>query len=144
MAMVNSPLSGRSISPVSAMLPFSAAAKFPVHFEIVHQILPAVAGADVTDRAAGESACCSHDQMNAVALGVDQCAGADFRTPPGIAGAESRQVRRQQRVETQLPAQRLVQTPRALYARARPTDADPSARASPAGSGRLGSEFVRR
>ena len=47
--------------------------------------------------------------MNAFAPGMEQVAGADFRTPPGIAGAVTRNVRSQQRVEAQLAAQGLIQ-----------------------------------
>ena len=68
------------------MLPLLGSAEFPIHLEIAHQILPAVAGADVTDRAAGEAGAARHDQVNASALGMDQCSGADFGAPPGIAG----------------------------------------------------------
>src|SRR5207249_3058863 len=79
-------------------------AELPVHFEIGRQILPAIARADVTNRAPRKSGAAADDQMNVFALRVDQCAGADFRTPATVAGA----VRRQQRIKAQLPAQRFI------------------------------------
>ena len=84
-------------------------AKLPVHFEIVHQILPAVAGADIADRPARETGAACHNQVNVFALSVDEFDTADFGTPPGVAGAVARDVRSQQRVESQLPAQRFVE-----------------------------------
>ena len=86
------------------MLPFSAAWKFPIHFEIIHQILPTIAGADKADGPPRKPAAASHDQMNIFALGMKQFVAADFRTPTGVARAMARDVRSQERVETQLSA----------------------------------------
>ena len=69
--------------------------KFPVHFEVMHQVLPAVAKADIAHGSAREISAACHDKVNTVALRVDQFAVADFRTPSGVAGANATQVRRQ-------------------------------------------------
>src|SRR4029453_10543920 len=61
-------------------IPVRSCSKLPVHLEIVHQILPAIAEADVTDRAPGEPTAACHEQMNAVALCVHQFVITDFRT----------------------------------------------------------------
>ena len=84
-------------------------AEFPVHLEIVHQILPAVAGADIPNGSPRKPCAASHDQMHTLALGMEQVVAADFRTPTGVARALARNVRSQQRVETQLAAQRLIE-----------------------------------
>ena len=47
--------------------------------------------------------------MNAFAPGMEEVSGANFRTKPGIAGAVTGNVRSQQRVEAQFPAQGLIQ-----------------------------------
>src|SRR5205823_4765415 len=76
-------------------------AELPVHFEIAHQILPAIAGPNVTDGPASKFGAAGNNQVNVFALRVDQFAGADFRTPGGVAGT----VGCHQRVKAQLPAQ---------------------------------------
>ena len=83
--------------------------KFPVHFEIVHQVLPTVAETDVTDRSPRETAAACHEQVHVLALGVEQFVIADFRTRPGVAGTKTAEVRRQQGVKPQPAAQRFVQ-----------------------------------
>src|SRR6266498_715150 len=75
--------------------------KLPVHFEIVHKVLPAVAETDVADRATREAGAACHDQVNVLALSADEFDTAHFSTPPGIAGAEAVDVRSQQCVESQ-------------------------------------------
>ena len=47
--------------------------------------------------------------MHILALGMKQFVAADFRTPTGVARAVTREVRSQQRVETQLAAQRFIE-----------------------------------
>ena len=84
-------------------------AEFPVHLEVVHQILPTVAGPDIPNGSPRKPFAATHDQMHPLALGVEQVVAADFRTPTGVARALARDVRGQQRVETQLAAQRLIQ-----------------------------------
>ena len=84
-------------------------AEFPVHLEIIHQIPPAVAGADIPDGSPRKPPAASHDQMHILAPGMEQAVAADFRTPAGVARPMTPQVRSQQRVEPQLAAQRLVQ-----------------------------------
>src|SRR4029077_730412 len=66
----------------SDVAPFCAA-ELPIHFEIGRQILPAIAGANVADRPASKTGAASGNHVNVFALCVDQCAGADFKTPPG-------------------------------------------------------------
>src|SRR5258708_2504714 len=56
--------------------------KFPIHLKIVHQILPAVAGADVAYGPAREIGAAGHDQMDSLAMSVDDFGGANFRTRP--------------------------------------------------------------
>ena len=68
----------------------------------MHQVLPAIAEADVTDRAPGETATARHEQMNVLPYGVHQFATADFSARPGVAATKTGQVRRQQRVKAQL------------------------------------------
>jgi hypothetical protein len=74
-------------------------AEFPVHFEIVHQVPPTVAGTDKTNRAAGKTRAAAHDQMRAFAFGAEKFVAADFRTPAGVARAVTRKVRSEQRVK---------------------------------------------
>src|SRR5207248_10883355 len=78
-------------------------AKLPVHFEIVHKILPTVAETDIADRSAREAGAACHDQVDVFALSADEFDTAHFRTPAGVAGATTGDVRSQQRVESQLP-----------------------------------------
>jgi hypothetical protein len=73
--------------------------KLPVHFEIVHQVLPTIAKADITDGPARETGTARHDEVNVFALSVDEFDSADFGTPSGIARATSGYVRSEQRVE---------------------------------------------
>ena len=84
------------------------ARKFPIHFEIVDQVLPPVALADVTNGAPGKAAAAADHQVHARALGLHQFVAGDFKTPPGVAGPVAGNVRRQQRIKAQLPAQGLI------------------------------------
>ena len=77
--------------------------KFPVHFEIIHQILPTVARPDIANRPPQKSAAASHDQMQIFALGMKQFVAADFGTPTRVARAVAREVWSQERVEMQFP-----------------------------------------
>ena len=83
-------------------------AEFPVHVEITHQVLPTVASADVADRTARKTGIAADYEVKASALRAEQFVRADFTTPPGITHAIPRNVRRQQRVEVQLAAQRFI------------------------------------
>src|SRR5579862_6853183 len=62
-------------------------AKFPIHPEIILQILPAIAGANVTHRAATKSATGRHDHVHSAALGMEQISFADFTASSGIVDA---------------------------------------------------------
>jgi hypothetical protein len=68
--------------------------KFPVHFKVVHQVMPAVAKADIADRPAREVSAACHDEVNPVALRVDQFAIAYFRILSGVTGAKPIEVQR--------------------------------------------------
>src|SRR5207244_8806797 len=83
--------------------------KLPIHFEIVHQVLPTITEADVTDGASRETGAACHDQVNVFALSVDEFDTADFRTPRRVVGAASSYVRSQQRVNAQLPSYRFIE-----------------------------------
>jgi hypothetical protein len=78
--------------------------KLPVHFEIVHQVLPTITKADITDGPARETATARHDEVHVFAMSVDDFDSADFGTPSGVARATSGYVRSEQRVEPQLAA----------------------------------------
>src|SRR6185437_6962827 len=69
--------------------------KFPVHFEIIHQVMPTVARTNIADRPPQKSAAASHYQMQIFALGMKQFVAADFGGPSGIARAVAREVRSQ-------------------------------------------------
>src|SRR5439155_25477518 len=88
----------RNVAPLGS-------AELPVHFEMAHQILPAIAGANVTDGPASKSRAAASHQVNIFTLCMHQCAGADLRTTPGI----TRAVRRDQCVKPQLPTQRFIE-----------------------------------
>ena len=87
MAMVNSPLSGELDFAGQRDVALLGRVELPVHFEIAHQILPAVAGADIADRATGETWTAAHDEVDGLTLGANESGVADFTTPPAIAGA---------------------------------------------------------
>jgi hypothetical protein len=76
----------------------------PIHFEVIHQILPTIAEADVADRTPGETATACHKQMNVLALCVHQFVITELSARPRVTGAKTAQVRRQQRVKAQLAA----------------------------------------
>src|SRR4029077_12599123 len=78
-------------------------AKLPVHFEIVHEILPTVTETDVADRSARETGAARHDQVNVLAVGADEFDTAHFRTPAGVTSAKAGDVRSQKRIESQFP-----------------------------------------
>jgi hypothetical protein len=83
--------------------------KLPVHFEMVHKILPTIAETDIADRATREAGAACHDQVNVFALSADEFDTTHFSPPPGIAGAEAGDVRSQQRVKAQFSMQGFVQ-----------------------------------
>src|SRR4029077_1906087 len=83
-------------------------AEFPIHFEIVHHVLPAIAEADIANRSARETRAACDDQVNVFALRVHDFDSADFRTPRGVACTTPGYMRCQQRIEPQLAAQRFV------------------------------------
>src|SRR6185503_16230378 len=66
-------------------------AELPIHLEIVHQILPAITGANVANRAPAESRAARKGDVNVFALSEDESAGADFSAASGVAGAIGRQ-----------------------------------------------------
>ena len=70
--------------------------KLPIHFEIVHKILPTVAETDIADRPAREAGAARHDQVNIFALGADELDTAHLNAPPRVTGAETGDVRSQQ------------------------------------------------
>src|ERR1051326_780343 len=61
--------------------------EFPVHFEMIHQILPSIAGTDKSDGSPQKPSAASHDEMNIFALGMEQSVAADFGTPAGVTRA---------------------------------------------------------
>jgi len=75
--------------------------------------------------------------MDVLPLRVEQFVVAELRAPSGGTGSKTSQVRRQQSIQAQLAAQRFIETLRVLCARAKPIDADRSARVSPIDSGRV-------
>src|SRR5215831_2394567 len=79
--------------------------EFPVHLEMVHQVLPAIAEADVADRSPGETAAACHEQMDVLPLRMEQFVVAELRVPSGVTGAEASQVWREQSIQAQLAAQ---------------------------------------
>src|SRR4029453_7455488 len=91
----------RNIS-VPARLKLPVPTKRPVHFEIVHEALPTITETDIANRAAREASAARHDQVNVFTLSSEQLDTAHIRTPAGVAGAKAGDVRRQQRVESQL------------------------------------------
>src|SRR5207249_11356017 len=66
--------------------------KFPIHFEVVHQVLPTIAEADVADRSPRETAAARHEQVSVLPLRVKEFVIADLRTPSGVAGTTAGQV----------------------------------------------------
>src|ERR1700724_96079 len=83
-------------------------AEFPVHLEIIHQVLPTVTRADIADRTPRKTSIAADYEVKAASLRAKQFVRADFTTPSGITRAIPRNVRRQQRVEVQPAAQRFV------------------------------------
>src|SRR5262249_19826562 len=77
--------------------------KLPIHFEIVHKVLPAVAETDIADRATRKAGATCHDQVNVFAFSGDDFDTANFSQSPGVAGAKPGNVRSQQRVKSQFP-----------------------------------------
>src|ERR1017187_2869752 len=84
-------------------------AEFPVHLEMFCQVLPTVAGADISNRAPYKSSAASHDQMHILAHGVEQLVAANLGAPTGIVRTLTRQVRSQQRIESKFSTQRLIE-----------------------------------
>ena len=76
---------------------------------MAHEVLPAVAEAGIADRPAGKAGAASHDHVNIFTLSADEFDTSDFTTPAGVAGTKTSQVRRQQRVQAQLAAQRFIE-----------------------------------
>src|SRR5205814_6017145 len=52
-------------------VPVFRCGKFPFHFEMLRQVLPTVAEADVADRPADETGIACDDQMNVLSLSAD-------------------------------------------------------------------------
>ncbi len=78
--------------------------KFPIHLKIAHQVVPAVAGADIADRPARKIRSRGHYQMNGLPLGVEEFGGTNLRTRTGITRAVAGDMRGQQCVKPQLSA----------------------------------------
>src|SRR5881398_4017562 len=76
---------------------------------MLHQILPTVAEAYVTNRTASETGIACDDQMNVLSLSMDNFAAANFRTPRRIARATTGYVRSEQRIKPQFAAERLIE-----------------------------------
>ena len=70
--------------------------KLPVHFEIVHQVLPTIAETDIAYRATREAGAARHNQVNVYALRADKLDTAHLNAPPRVARAETGDVRSQQ------------------------------------------------
>ena len=83
-------------------------AELPVHFEVVVQVLPAVAGAHVAAAGAAEAAAAGHGQRHFVSPGNGDTFAGNIRQARVVAHAAALQMRREQRVDLQTGEQLLV------------------------------------
>src|ERR1700722_9457526 len=65
-------------------VPVLCEAEFPIHFEMVHHVLPTVTGTDIADRTSRKTGVASHHQVEAGALRAKQFVLAHFRTISGV------------------------------------------------------------
>ncbi len=79
--------------------------KFPVHFEIVHQVLPAIAVANVADGAPREIGLAAEHHADLFTLRFKELPVAQSAPLGAVVIASAFHVRREQRIETQLAAQ---------------------------------------
>src|ERR1700744_3823359 len=74
-------------------------AEFPVHAEVLFEILPAVAGTHKSAAGAGETAAAGHGQRHAVAPGDDAALAGHIDDARAVVSASSFEVRGEQSVD---------------------------------------------
>src|SRR6516164_8127614 len=99
--------SGVSTAPLASSAVLGGG-ELPVHFEVIHQVLPAVAETYKPNGTPREAGATAHDEMEISPLRVEQFHCTDFATPSGISRAVSRNVRSKQRIQLQFALKRLV------------------------------------
>src|SRR6516164_6100298 len=99
--------SGVSTAPLASSAVLGGG-ELPVQFEVIHQVLPAVAETYKPNGTAREAGAAAHDKMEISPLRAEQFHGTDFATPSRIPRTVSRNVRRKQGIQLQFALKRLV------------------------------------
>jgi hypothetical protein len=81
----------------------------PIHLEIaLVEVLPAVRSSQVTDRPAAEAPVAAEDEVEILALSMEQRRLAQIQPPSGVLCTVAAEVRRKQREKVQLAAKGFI------------------------------------